>query len=446
MKKTFYIENLGCSKNQVDAETVIALMEKKGWKYSDAETASVIIINTCGFINDAKEESIQTILSCRNSYPDKIIIAAGCLAQRYGNELAEELSEADGFIGNRDIYAVPDAVEKIVAKTTRLVSPEKPSPDYFVERTHFYNFPGSAYVKIAEGCCNNCTYCAIPIIRGPLRSVPPKVILQEIDSLVSRGFFEINLVSQDLASYGTDIGTDLKALLCDILKIRGNFRIRLLYMHPDKFDPSLLEIFRNDIRLIPYFDIPFQHASEKILAAMGRRGNKEKYLEIVNTIRNVLPDSVIRSTVMLGFPGEKEDDFNCLMDFLKEAALDWCGFFTYSKEEGTKAASLKGRVTVAVAGKRKEMAETLQTSVTEKRLERFVGRKIEVLVEELIPEEDIALGRSYMNAPEVDGAVILHFSEADREKIKPGAVVAAKVIRRNNMDLEAAYAGLSSEA
>ena len=443
MKKTFYIVNLGCSKNQVDGETVLALMEQKGWKYTDLEHAAVVIINTCGFINDAKEESINTILNCKSSYPDKIVIAAGCLAQRYGKELSDEMTEADGFVGNHDLYAVPDAVEKIVKGKTRLVSPRLPSTDCFVERRTLFTFPRSTYIKIAEGCNNNCTYCAIPLIRGQLRSIPADIIMKEIRSFVKKGFFEINLVSQDLASWGTDIGQDLIYLLNRICRLKGDFRIRLLYMHPDKFNPAILPLFKKDSRLIPYFDIPFQHASEPILAAMGRKGNKEKYLKLIAAIRKALPESVIRSTIMLGFPGEKEEDFQCLMEFLKEAQLDWCGFFTYSREEGTKAFSFRDRVPIATAGLRKEQAQDLQNRITEKRLEAYIGREIDVLVEEIIAEEEIALGRGYMNAPEVDGAVILHSELAASGGIKPGDVVRAKVVKRNNIDLEAVDVRLS---
>ena len=443
MKKTFYIVNLGCSKNQVDGETILALMEQRGWKYTDLESADVVIINTCGFINDAKEESINTILNCKSSYPDKIVIAAGCLAQRYGKELSEEMTEADGFVGNRDLYAIPEAVEKIVKGRTRLVSPASPSPDCFVERDVLFTFPRSTYIKIAEGCNNNCTYCAIPLIRGQLRSIDPDIIIKEIKSFIKKGFFEINLVSQDLASWGTDIGHDLVYLLKRICRLKGDFRIRLLYMHPDKFNPDILPLFKKDSRLIPYFDIPFQHASEPVLKAMGRKGNKEKYLKLISTIRKELPESVIRSTMMLGFPGEKENDFQCLMDFLKGAELDWCGFFTYSREEGTKAFDLKDKVPMATAGLRKEQAQDLQNRITEKRLESYIGNEIEVLVEELIAEEEIALGRGYMNAPEVDGAVILHSSRVENGGIKPGDVIRAKVIKRNNIDLEAADVGLS---
>lgn len=443
MKKTFYIVNLGCSKNQVDGETILALMEQRGWKYTDLESADVVIINTCGFINDAKEESINTILNCKSSYPDKIVIAAGCLAQRYGKELSDEMTEADGFVGNRNLYAIPEAVEKIVKGRTRLVSPASPSPDCFVERDVLFTFPRSTYIKIAEGCNNNCTYCAIPLIRGQLRSIDPDIIIKEIKSFIKKGFFEINLVSQDLASWGTDIGHDLVYLLKRICRLKGDFRIRLLYMHPDKFNPDILPLFKKDSRLIPYFDIPFQHASEPVLKAMGRKGNKEKYLKLISTIRKELPESVIRSTMMLGFPGEKENDFQCLMDFLKGAELDWCGFFTYSREEGTKAFDLKDKVPMATAGLRKEQAQDLQNRITEKRLESYIGNEIEVLVEELIAEEEIALGRGYMNAPEVDGAVILHSSRVENGGIKPGDVIRAKVIKRNNIDLEAADVGLS---
>ena len=246
-----------------------------------------------------------------------------------------------------------------------------------------------------------------------------------------------------MASWGTDMGQDLIYLLNRICRLKGDFRIRLLYMHPDKFNPAILPLFKKDNRLIPYFDIPFQHASEPILAAMGRKGNKEKYLKLIAAIRKALPESVIRSTIMLGFPGEKEQDFQCLMEFLKEAQLDWCGFFTYSREEGTKAFSFRDRVPIATAGLRKEQAQDLQNCITEKRLEAYIGREIDVLVEEIIAEEEIALGRGYMNAPEVDGAVILHSELAASGRIKPGDVVRVKVVKRNNIDLEAVDVRLS---
>ncbi len=440
----FFIENLGCAKNQVDAETIISSLEDRGWTLSSADTADMIIINTCGFIKPAKEESIQTLISFRQQYPDKKIVLAGCLAQRYGNELLSSLTEADAFFGNRFPEEISLVADDFMNGRKRIYIPDKKTEagkEIYPHANHkriSLSFPGSTYVKIAEGCGNNCTYCAIPLIRGRLKSRDEQGILDEIVKLTGSGFFEINLIAQDLASYGNDLEKKhgLRSLLEKISALEGRFWIRLLYMHPDRFDPGILDVMKSDSRILPYFDIPFQHASGNILSKMGRKGNFETYLKLVRKIRGEIENAVIRSTFLLGFPGEKKGDFIQVAEFLKEASLDWAGFFQYSREEGTPAFRMGSfpadYILSRKTPKRVSYLQELQTDITEKGLDRFTGQTLDILAEESIEGEEIVLGRGYLNAPEVDGAVIIHSGS-----VKPGSVVKCRITRRNNIDLEA---------
>jgi len=450
--KKFYIENLGCAKNQVDAETIISCLVNKGWAYTSADNADMIIINSCGFITPAKEESIDTLISFRQQYPDKKIVLAGCLAQRYGKELADSLLEADALFGNKALHEIADVADDFMKGIKNIHIPDPDSNPVCAGKTSAkkipdrvsLSFPKSIYVKIAEGCDNNCTYCAIPLIRGKLKSRNSKEIIDEIKKIIEQGFFEINLVAQDLASYGNDIQIkrnkeNLINLLEKISALKGKIWIRLLYMHPDHFDPAVLDIMKTDKRIIPYFDIPFQHASENILRKMGRKGNYSSHLKIIENIRTAIPESVIRSTFLLGFPGEKKKDYLLVEKFLKEARLDWAGFFPYSQEENTPAfdagLSLGNFVSEGTIQKRVLSLRECQDEITEQNLLRFEGKTLEILAEEEFQEEDIILGRGYMNAPDVDGAVIIHTNS--KRKIKPGDVVKCKITKRNNIDLEA---------
>ena len=454
--KNYYIENLGCAKNQVDAETIITLLNNRGWNYTSADNADMIIVNTCGFIDTAKEESINTVLSIRHKYPDKKIVLAGCLAQRYGKELADSLPEADALFGNKALHEIADAADDFMKGLKRIHIPELfgeseskknlNSHDRILKNAKriSLSFPRSIYVKIAEGCDNNCTYCAIPLIRGKLTSRNTQDIIDEIKKIIDQGFFEINLVAQDLASYGKDIQQsenreDLITLLEKISSLSGKIWIRLLYMHPDHFNPAVLEIMKRDKRIIPYFDIPFQHASENILRKMGRKGNFSSYLKIIENIRTEIPESVIRSTFLIGFPGEEKKDYLLVKKFLKEARFDWAGFFSYSKEENTPAYSMASQsedlVLSRLTPKRILTLKECQLEITEQNLSRFEGKIFDILAEEEFLEEDIVLGRGYMNAPDVDGSVIINTD--GKQNIKPGAVVKCKIIKRNNIDLEA---------
>jgi ribosomal protein S12 methylthiotransferase len=436
INKTFYVENLGCSKNQVDAEVMITILQRNGWNHSlDSKKAELIIVNTCGFIEAAKTESIDTAITFRNIYPDKKILLAGCFAQRYGSELLDKMPEIDGVFGNHNLEIIPKVAENVFLGDRSAVLPLEGSSR--PERKSLLSFPGSAYVKISEGCNHRCSYCAIPIIRGNLRSRTIDDILQEIKGLLANGIIEINLIAQDLAALGTErkeiIFIDL---LKEISKLDGIFWIRLLYIHPDFFPLELLDLVLKDKRILPYFDIPFQHAAEAVLKKMGRIGNSKKYLDLVETIRNKIPESVIRSTFMVGFPGETSKDRKELFEFQKKARLDWVGTFIYSREEDTRAYSMRGplvhKFVQPLASKFKRNLELRQTLISEKQMDKFVGMEMSVLIEEKIESESMALGRAYIHAAEVDGSVVVL-----SDKAVPGNLMVCRITGRNGIDLEA---------
>ncbi|MDA3940700.1 MAG: 30S ribosomal protein S12 methylthiotransferase RimO [Spirochaetia bacterium] len=434
--KTFYIENLGCSKNQVDAEVMMAVLEKEGWEYaSDPDNAGLIIVNTCGFIEAAKTESIDTAISFRDIYPGKKILMAGCFAQRYGSTLLDKMPEIDGVFGNLNLQVVPEVAESIILGERPAILPLEGSSR--PERKSLLSFPGSAYVKISEGCNHRCSYCAIPIIRGNLRSRAIDDIILEIKGLLKCGIVEINLIAQDLAALGTDKKKkDFIKLLGEVSKLEGKFWIRLLYIHPDFFPPELLDIIASEKRILPYFDIPFQHASASVLNNMGRNGSSSRYLDLVKTIRTKIPDSVIRSTFMVGFPGEKAAHRRELLEFLTEASLDWVGTFIYSREEDTRAYSMRGdlahKFIQPIASKFKRKLELEQTKITEHQMDRFIGLDLDILIEEKVKSESMALGRAYIHAAEVDGSVVVL-----TDKAVPGEFLECRITGRNGIDLEA---------
>jgi ribosomal protein S12 methylthiotransferase len=433
----FFLDPLGCAKNQVDAETIMALLGASGWTAVEAPgEADLIIVNSCAFIESAKRESINAVLGWRKLYPGAKILLAGCLAQRYAGELAHSLPEADGLFGNGDLRGIGAAASALVPGS----GPGKAAPPPPGSRP-LLSLPGAAYVKISEGCNNRCGFCSIPLIRGPLRSRSIPDLLDECRALLDRGIRELCLIGQDLSSYGEDRpgGGDLPALLEALAALPGHFWVRLLYLHPDRFPLSILDIMAADRRFLPYFDIPLQHASPSLLRAMNRRGDGETYLDLLGRIRSALPGAVIRSTFLVGFPGETEEDFARLLDFLDEASLDWAGCFAYSREENTPAYNMKKRVPRRLAGERKRILEERQQGISEERMERFVGRELEVLIEEKFegtpeegpPEQGLYLGRAYCQAPEVDGlSLVLSATE-----LAPGSLAACRVRGRAGFDL-----------
>ena len=436
-KNTYYIDPFGCVKNQVDAENMMAYLNNAGWQNADdAGQAEVIIVNSCGFIESAKKESIDAVLQWRKFYPEKKILLAGCLSQRYAKELPELLPEADGFIGIEEPKKIAEKVSVWKNSSTDLKKLNRLTQTKIKTLTTgerpLLSLPGSAYVKISEGCNNRCSYCAIPLIRGSLvcRTIPD--ILDECGALLKRGIKELCIIGQDIGSYKVGLPKLLKA----ISTLTGNFWVRLLYIHPDHFPPEILDIMESDKRFLPYFDIPFQHASAKILQAMNRNGT-EKYLNLINKIRSRLPDAVIRSTFLLGFPGETEEDFSALLNFQEQAKLDWLGCFNFSREEGTAAYTMKNRVPAKIAVMRKKLIEEKQIAITEKNMDRFKGKTLEALIEERIDSSEdtdvIWLGRLYCQAPDIDGCAVITGGE---DNLQAGTLVKCKVINRRGFDLE----------
>lgn len=478
----FFLDQHGCSKNQVDGELLVTRLISKGWKRTDdAALASLIITNTCGFIESAKTESLQSLMEARSAYPNSKIILAGCLAERYADDFAETLPEADAIMGNGDLSVIDSVVDSLFVNSTSSSEskinknscckessrPVLKMPQEGVcagERAEFLNFPGSAYVKITEGCNNCCSFCAIPLIRGSLRSRTQKEIVSEIETLLNRGVFEINLIGQDLAAFGRDgvpsgqsgnpcykdEPSPLAELLKEISTIKGNFWVRLLYIHPDHFPFDILPIIRNDSRILPYFDIPFQSGSTSVINAMNRVGTTESYINLAKRLREEAADStkghdfaILRTTFLCGFPGETDDDAISTVDFLKTVEPDWSGCFTYSKEEDTVAYSMKKQISKKVAEKRTNTLRDIQTEITTKRLNKHVGKTYDVLIEEIIDDPEngtgLALGRAWFQAPEVDGAVIVRYDMENPtivEQVRPGKIVSAKILSVTGVDLD----------
>jgi len=455
----FYIENLGCAKNQVDAEVMINALQSDGWQRTvDPSSAKLIIVNTCGFIEPAKKESVDVLISYRDAFPDAVVIAAGCLSERYSADLSESMPELDGIFGNASLSLITDFVKKqadsgkqlVMVPALDAVADEEASRDdiFSINRTVLLSGPASAYVKLAEGCSNNCSFCAIPVIRGAHRSRKPGSVVEEIKKLVDTGIREINLIAQDLGSYGVDLDDGgkgvciLPGLLTEIDKLPGDFVVRMLYIHPDHFPLDILDICAGSSKILSYFDIPFQHASADVLRAMNRKGSAGEHSALLEKIRAKLPDAVIRTTFLLGFPGESKDDIAELEEFIKAAKLEWAGFFSYSREEDTPAYNMeterKHKSKHKSVEKAVERMQVLQSEATAKAFGRFIGQKLRLLVEEAVEQEDLYLCRAWMQAPEVDGLVVLH---ADEGSLIPGSFVEAEITGLNGIDLEAVLRG-----
>jgi ribosomal protein S12 methylthiotransferase len=460
--KTFFLDQHGCAKNQVDGELIIANLENKGWLFvSDPSEASLIIINTCGFIESAKKESLNALISARKSYPNAKILLAGCLAERYAKVFAEELPEADAIFGNGDLSQLDTVLSGLDKGERPIVTPgQKGVCDG--ERHNLLNFPGSAFVKITEGCNNRCSFCAIPLIRGELRSRPQEAILSEIKDLLSKGVFEINLIGQDLAAFGRNgakpgeagdalyatTPSPLSVLLQNISTLPGDFWIRLLYIHPDHFPLDILPLISSDTRILPYFDIPFQSGDNKIIQKMNRVGTKEGYEALIGKIRTNLcdvgsRDMCLRTTFLCGFPSETNESALKTQEFLQNIAPDWSGCFTYSREDDTPAAKMKGQVSSKIATKRVAELQDIQSKITQEKLKRHIGQQYTVLVEEIIPDPEekvgLAVGRAWFQAPEVDGACVIRYeldSSKEKNLVKPGNVIQVKVLSVSGVDLD----------
>ncbi len=461
----FWIDRHGCAKNDVDGEEIAARLDAAGHEFVEGpESADLVIVNTCGFIEDAKRESIGAVVALKAAYPGKRVLVAGCLSQRYAADLAADLPEADGIVGNADLGAVLVAAEATLAGERPVMIPAASSAEAApsigtVRRVRRFDFPGSAHVKATEGCSNFCSFCAIPLIRGRLRSRKVDDVLAECLDLVSQGVRELVLIGQDLGSYGRDLSyqagdpsgaaesadaaaaTRLPELLAALSAVPGDFRVRTLYIHPDNFPEGILPIMAADPRLVPYFDLPFQHGSERILKKMNRRGSAEAYLELIGRIRGLLPDAAIRSTFLVGFPGETDEDFTLLRAFQDAARLDWVGSFAYSREEGTAAYGMAARVPKKTVAARRRELEEAQGAITSERLGRFVGRELEVLVEErmapTLDERGSGISRNFRSEGRGTRRPRWTASRCSAEAFEPGSVVRARVLAVHGVDFDA---------
>ena len=428
--------SLGCPKNQMDAELMLAKLRDAGFDITaDAETADAVIINTCGFIGDAKQEAIDTILEFaerKQAGQIRAIVVTGCLAQRYQDEVARELPECDAVLG---LGANADIVETVRAVLNGETVQRFPSLSCWsldgdrVQTTPFY----FAYLRVGDGCNNRCTYCAIPLIRGGLRSRAMESVVAEAEALAASGVKELVLVAQDTTLYGVDrAGKSLLPELLDRLcEIEGLRWIRLLYCYPEHITEELVEVIVRQERVVKYLDIPIQHASGRVLRAMNRPGDRDSLTGLMKRLRECIPDLVLRTTVMVGFPGETEADFEELCEFIREVRFERLGCFAYSPEEGTPAAEMASQVEERVKERRRDTVMELQTRIADTYGDAQVGRTVAVLVEGFDQREQCWFGRSAADAPDIDPRVFF----ATEEPVEPGEFVNVRITDRLDWDL-----------
>ena len=403
--------SLGCPKNQVDAEHMLALMDAEGWKIVDyVDGCDVVIVNTCGFIDDAKKEAIENILDMVELKKEGVIgkiIVTGCLAQRYKEEIVKEIPEVDAVIGigaNGDIIKT---VEEVMSGVDTIEN-YPPQCELPLEGQRILTTPQYwAYLKIGEGCSNRCTYCTIPSIRGNMRSRSMENIIDEAKQLAELGVKELILIAQDTTSYGLDLYCELKLpeLLNELCKIDSIEWIRLLYCYPDRITDELIETMKNQDKVVNYIDLPLQHADDKILKAMNRRGDQALIRSVISKLRAEIPDVVIRTTFIVGFPGEGEKEFETLAEFVNEIEFDRLGVFTFSPQEGTPAFDMDNQVDEDVKTRRGEIIMQDQYSIMEEKNNEKIGKIYKVVVEDYDGYSDSYTGRTYMDAPEIDGLV-----------------------------------------
>ena len=416
--------SLGCSKNLIDTEATIGMFEKHNFKIvNNEEKADILVINTCGFIESAKEEAINTILEMAE-YKNKnckYLIVMGCLVQRYYDELIKALPEVDLFIKIEDYDTLWEQIEDLIKrdivikkkKSSRKITeiPKMPmlTQEQFLERT-ITTGQDYAYLKIGEGCSNKCTYCAIPYIRGPFVSRKKEDIIEEAKMLAKKGIKELIIIAQDTTKYGIDIygESKLAELLQALCKIKELKWIRFLYSYPEGITDELIETVAKNDKIVKYFDIPIQHSSDTILKKMNRKTNKKQIREIISKIRNKIPDAIIRTSLIVGFPGETESDFNDLLEFVKETKFDRLGTFMYSKEDGTPAARLPGQIHGNTKKARYNKIMKAQQKIATEKMKEKIGKECEVLVENISFDGKYLIGRTMQDAPDIDGLVPIY--------------------------------------
>lgn len=433
MKKKIGFISLGCSKNLVDTEKMLGLLENAGYELTeDLEEAQIIIVNTCTFIDAAKDESVETLLQAaqyKKTGKCEKLVAAGCLSQEFQSDLSKEMPEIDVLLGTNSWQNIIEAVNESYKQTrpvlrfdTAPCEHEELIPRQLTTPTY------STYVKIAEGCSNGCTFCYIPYVRGKMHSRPIPSVLHEVKTLAAQGVREFNLIAQDLSCYGRDLGngTTLAKLLKEMVKVDGVHWIRLFYLYPTFFDDELLHIITSEPKICKYVDIPLQHISDPVLQRMHRRDTSESIRTLLYKIRHASVPMTVRTTLMVGFPGETDADFNELVDFIKEVKFDAMGAFKYSPQDGTPAARMEEQIPEEVKEGRYDTLMATQAGISEENDRALIGREAEALVEELIHTEDghvQAKGRMSFQAPEVDGCIYID----NPGDAKPGDFIQVRV-------------------
>ena len=446
MKKVLFI-SLGCDKNLVDSEKMLGLLGDSGYAIVEEESeADAIVVNTCCFIHDAKEESIETILEMaewKQKGNVKALVVTGCLAQRYQDEIEEAIPEVDAVIGTTCYTEIVKILDQLLDKSEIEHEEEHsllsccPSIDLLpaslsdkrVVTTGGY----TAYLKIAEGFNKRCTYCVIPYIRGRYRSFPMEDLLEEAERLAKSGVKELILIAQETTVYGTDLygRKALPELLRKLCQMDGLSWIRILYCYPEEITDELIQVIKEEEKICHYLDIPIQHSEDRILRNMGRKTNRAELISLVEKLRSEIPDIVLRTTLITGFPGETEDEFEHMLDFVDEMEFDRLGVFPYSPEEGTKAAEMEDQVPDEVKEQRRDAIMELQQEISAGAAADRIGEEMSVLIEGYLYEEDIYVGRTYMDAPKVDGNV---FVRSEEEMIS-GDIVPVRITGANEYDL-----------
>jgi len=437
--------SLGCPKNLVDTEVMLGLLQEAGYSLvSDPEQTDVLLVNTCCFIGAAREESAEALAEgaeWRRAREQGVLVCAGCWPQSDVSHLQREFPEVDGFMGPGDVGRVVSVVDDALAGRGADRPSLPPSSYLYDDETPrvVATPPWTAYVKIAEGCSHRCRFCVIPRLRGRYRSRPKESVIREARALVQRGVREINLVAQDTTAYGRDLGEgDIAGLLSEMAEIEGLRWGRLLYGFPSRVTGRLIEVMARAPTVCEYIDVPFQHADGGVLRRMGRPGDGEAYLRLIDRLREAMPDIAIRSTFLVGFPGEGETEFGRLLEFVEAAQLDRAGAFCYSPERGTRAAEMPGQVASEMAQERLHEVMVVQQRISLERNRRWVGRQVEVLVERQGETDGQSVGRSFRDAPEIDGTVKV---TAARGPLEPGEFVWGAVTAAEPYDLVAEVSG-----
>jgi ribosomal protein S12 methylthiotransferase len=427
--------SLGCDKNRIDSEIMLGMLRDKYILTEDPSEAEIIIVNTCGFIESSKQESIDTILEMaeyKKSHSCKLLMATGCLTQRYGEELLTLMPELDVILGVNNYGFLDTYVEKFINTREKIMMLDYSDQGINEgERVITTGFGQTAYLRISEGCSNFCTYCIIPKIRGKYRSREMDHILKEAAVLAESGTTELILVAQDTTRYGTDIygKKTLPELLRGLKEIEGIKWIRVLYLYPEEFDDELIYELRDNEKVVKYLDLPIQHISDSVLKRMARRTTRKTITELITKLRKEIPEIVLRTSLIVGFPQETDEEFQELVDFVEDVKFDKLGVFTYSKEEGTPAALMKGQIKKVVKDQRRDIIMSLQQGISKAANSQKVGRVYDVLVEGL--DENGWYGRTAEMAPEIDGLVYI---ETDEELIA-GSYVRTRITEATEYDL-----------